>query len=244
MAGRYEDNEQYEIQFTTRQLALVFGGLVLIVAGVFVGGILIGRGLAPGEAEALLAHRGPAPSESAPASRETTEPPSAVVAENAPGGDALRLPIRPGNEPSGAPVSSSPDQLAARTLAARSDAAPASRAPNPRAASARAPSASTAPSAAGPAPSPAPAVPAPRPTNSGGSPAGQFTIQLAAFRDRNAAEGMLARLAQKGLAGGYLEATPAGIFRVRLGSFESRDAAREVASRLRQEQFQTLVTRR
>ena len=245
MANRYEDSEQYEIQFTTRQLALVFGGLVLIVAGVFVGGILIGRGLAPGEAEALLARRAPVADEPAVVGQGASE--TERVSETTPaagegvsGGDVLQLPVRPvGRETATAPASaapgggrvasSSPDQLAARTLAVP-DASPAALAP-PRPSSASRVAATT----------PPPAAPASSP---GGSAAGQFTIQLAAFRDRNAAERLLARLAERGHSGGYLEATPAGIFRVRVGAFESRDAAREVALRLQREEFQTLVTQR
>ena len=70
-----------------------------------------------------------------------------------------------------------------------------------------------------------------------------FTIQVAAFRDRAAAEGMLKQLAERGIEG-YLEGTAAGIFRVRVGRFESREAARALAARLEGEKFTTLVTSR
>ncbi|MXX86358.1 MAG: SPOR domain-containing protein, partial [Acidobacteria bacterium] len=73
--------------------------------------------------------------------------------------------------------------------------------------------------------------------------AGKFTIQVAAFRDRAAAERMLEQFAARGIDG-YLEGTPAGIFRVRVGQFESREAARALAARLESEQFATLVTSR
>ena len=72
---------------------------------------------------------------------------------------------------------------------------------------------------------------------------GPFTIQVAAFRDRAAAERMLERLAGRGIEG-YVEGTPAGIFRVRVGEFETREQARTLAARLESDQFATLVTPR
>lgn len=38
MSG-YQDSDHYDVQFSTRQLALLLGVLVVIVGGVFVGGI-------------------------------------------------------------------------------------------------------------------------------------------------------------------------------------------------------------
>ena len=66
---------------------------------------------------------------------------------------------------------------------------------------------------------------------------------MAAFRDRGAAEKVLALLQEKGLEG-YLEGTPAGIFRVRVGRFASREDARTVAAQLESQKFTTLVTSR
>ncbi len=40
-------DDYYDVQFTTRQLAVLLGLLIIIVGGVFVGGILVGRNLAP-----------------------------------------------------------------------------------------------------------------------------------------------------------------------------------------------------
>ena len=225
----HHDSDHYDVQFTTRQLVLLFGLLIVIVAGVFVGGIVIGRGMAPDAAEAMMARRtspvpAPPPAEAAPAS----------VAE-APAEDTLRLPIRSGPTPAArtaarsatpAPAranpaarppartaSTSPEQLSNRTLAA----------PESRAAANPAPTGTADP---------------PKPAASG-----KFTIQVAAFRDRAAAERMLEQLAARGIEG-YLEGTPAGIFRVRVGRFESREAARALAARLESEQFATLVTSR
>ena len=240
------DSDHYDVQFTTRQLVLMFGLLIVIVVGVFVGGIVIGRGMAPGAADAVMARRtNPVP---VPTPART---PANAVAE-APADDALRLPIR--SEPQ--PAAGTPERAPVRRAA--SPAAPERVAPRPQRPPAR--TASTSPeqlsgrtlaaspqraAAASPSPRTAAATPAPartadRPTRPG---SGKFTIQVAAFRDRGAAERMLQQLAARGI-GGYLEGTPAGIFRVRVGQFESREAARALAVRLESEKFATLVTSR
>lgn len=242
----HHDSDHYDVQFTTRQLVLLFGLLIVIVVGVFVGGIVIGRGMAPDAAEALMARR----TSPVPASPPAKAAPTSVA--EAPKEDTLRLPIRsepqpaaktaarapapqrtgrvrsdptarpatpaparatPAARPAARTASTSPEQLANRTLAA----------PEPRAA--------VNPAPAGAAEPPKPAA------------AGKFTIQVAAFRDRAAAERMLEQLGARGIEG-YLEGTPAGIFRVRVGQFESREAARALAARLESEQFATLVTSR
>lgn len=237
MHGQH-DSDHYDVQFTTRQLVLLFGLLIVIVVGVFVGGIVIGRGMAPGAAEAMMARRAnPVPVPPAASAPATT-------AAEAPE-DALRLPIR--SEP--APAA----RTAARTPAPKP--APATPAVRPVARPAPAPgpaarAASTSPEQlanrtlatparrAAASPVPAGIADRPKPAATGG-----FTIQVAAFRDRAAAERMLQQLAAGGIEG-YLEGTPTGIFRVRVGRFESREEARSLAARLESEQFATLVTSR
>ena len=255
----HHDSDHYDVQFTTRQLVLMFGLLIVIVVGVFVGGIVIGRGMAPGAADAVMARRtNPVP---VPTPART---PAGAVAE-APAEDALRLPIR--SEPQ--PAAGTPERAPVRQAA--SPAAPTSQAPRPAASNSpvapaaeatRPPprTASTSPEqlsgrtlaarpqrAAAASPSPRTAAATPAPARTSDRPArpgsGKFTIQVAAFRDRGAAERMLQQLATRGIEG-YLEGTPAGIFRVRVGQFESREAARAVAARLESEEFATLVTSR
>lgn len=209
------------------------------------GGIVIGRGMAPGAAEAVMARRAsptpaPPPAKAAPTS----------VAE-APREDTLRLPIRSEPKPAARTAARAPArETTPRDQPARA-ARPAAPAP-PRATPASRPArtASTSPeqlanrTLAAPAPraaaNPAPAAAADPPNPAA---AGKFTIQVAAFRDQAAAERMLEQLAARGIEG-YLEGTPAGIFRVRVGQFESREAARALAARLESEQFATLVTSR
>lgn len=238
----HHDSDHYDVQFTTRQLVMLFGLLIVIVVGVFVGGIVIGRGMAPDAAEAMMAARRTSPG---PAPPPATAAPASVA--EAPAEDALRLPIR--SEPR--PASRTAARAPARETTARDQPARAARPAAPAPAS-RPPArtASTSPeqlanrSLAAPearaasSPPPARVADPPQP-----AAAGKFTIQVAAFRDRAAAERMLEQLAGRGIEG-YLEGTPAGIFRVRVGQFESREAARALAARLESEQFATLVTSR
>ena len=254
----HHDSDHYDVQFTTRQLVMLFGLLIVIVVGVFVGGIVIGRGMAPGAAEAMMARRtSPTPVPPPAATPAATSPAATRPAVNrpavnrfaaaeAPADDALRLPIR--SEPQPAAKVPAPAPAEKPTPAAR----PAAPAPT-RAAPAPAPAAraaSTSPeqlanrtlAAARPraAANPAPAGVSDRPKPAA---TGKFTIQVAALRDRAGAERLLEQLAARGIEG-YLEGTPAGIFRVRVGRFESREAARALAARLESEQFATLVTSR
>lgn len=244
----HHDSDHYDVQFTTRQLVLLFGLLIVIVVGVFVGGIVIGRGMVPGAAEAMMARR---------ASPAPTPPPSAAPAAavaEAPEEDVLRLPIRSESTPAARTESNtrSPAPAPPRTAAARPTPAPAAR-PADRPAPAPGPAARTASTnpeqlasrtLAAPRPrtadTPAPAGASDRPKPAA---TGKFTIQVAAFRERAAAERMLQQLAAQGIEG-YLEGTPAGIFRVRVGQFETREEARTLAARLESEQFATLVTSR
>ena len=242
----HHDSDHYDVQFTTRQLVLLFGLLIVIVVGVFVGGIVIGRGMVPGAAEAMTARR---------ASPAPVPPPSeAAAVPEAPKEDALRLPIRSEPAPASPAVSrtasrtASPAPAPERSAPVRPDPSPAPAARPATRPAAR--TASTSPeqlanrslAAARPraANNPAPAGASDRPKPAA---TGKFTIQVAAFRERAAAERMLQQLAARGIEG-YLEGTPAGIFRVRVGRFESREEARTLAARLESEQFATLVTSR
>lgn len=231
----HHDSDHYDVQFTTRQLVLLFGLLIVIVAGVFVGGVVIGRGMAPGVADTLVARRAaPVPP---PASANAPAP--ARVAE-APAEDALRLPMRSDAERDASTPRSAPEPAPKSAPAASAPAGPARVASTSPEQLANRTLAGAARSARNPAPAASSPPAADRPANAGG---GNFTIQVAAFRDRTAAERMLQQLASRGIEG-YLEGTPAGIFRVRVGRFETREAARALAARLESEQFATLVTSR
>ena len=106
----HHDSDHYDVQFTTRQLVMLFGLLIVIVVGVFVGGIVIGRGMAPDAAEAMMAARRTSPGPAPPPAKAAP----ASVAE-APAEDALRLPIR--SEPS--PAARAAARAPARETTAR-----------------------------------------------------------------------------------------------------------------------------
>ena len=160
----YDDQDHFDIQFSTRQLAVLFGLLVVIVGGVFVGGIVIGRNMSHEARDVIAARRSGGP-----------------IVPPAKSGDAAASATRASEAPSQPPAAAAPD--------------------------------------------------------------GQFTIQVAAFRDREAAETLLAQIGEMGLEG-YLEGTPAGIFRVRVGRFATREDARRVAARLEAGELAALVTSR
>ncbi len=222
------DHDYYDIQFSTRQLALLFGLLVVIVGGVFVGGIVIGRNMSY-DARTVIAERGVneplvppgGPAETTPAAAPTGAPEQATqvtAVEAAPAPQPIPAPVEPRMEtPSAAeatarmaevPGGFATDQAQGEPQTAR---------------------------IAEPPPSPSPAA--------ASAPTGRFTIQVAAFRDRAAAERLLSQINAMGLDG-YLEGTPAGIFRVRVGRFATREDARAVATRLEAEELAALVTSR
>ena len=209
----YDDQDHYDIQFSTRQLALLFGLLVVIVGGVFVGGIVIGRNMSHEAREVIAARRSGGP----------IVPPATSGDDAAPATRASEAPSEP---PATPPASPEPERTA-------------SRQPVPERAAPR-PTPETRVADAAPAPPPTETVPTPP---AAAAPDGQFTIQVAAFRDRDAAETLLARIGEMGLEG-YLEGTPAGIFRVRVGRFATREDARQVAARLEAEELAALVTSR
>ena len=245
----HHDSDHYDVQFTTRQLVMLFGLLIVIVVGVFVGGIVIGRGMAPDAAEAMMARRtspvpAPPPAKAAPAS----------VAD-APEEDTLRLPIRSEPKPAAehrGPYGPAPAEhlcgisrpgrpaprLRLRHERLRHRGLRPARPPRVRSSSRtglsrfpdRAPPRTRRRRRAADRPKPA--------------AAGKFTIQVAAFRDRAAAERMLEQLADarnRGIPGGHSGRDLPGARRT------VRDPGgrpRALAARLESEQFATLVTSR
>ena len=214
----HHDSDHYDVQFTTRQLVMLFGLLIVIVVGVFVGGIVIGRGMAPAAAEAMMAARRTSPGPAPPPAKAAP----ASVAE-APAEDALRLPIR--SEPS-------PAARAAARAPARETTAPGTAPPPARTrpdsgfrAPARTASSSPEQLANRTLATPEPRAANPAPARAGRSaeagrrrevhhPGRRFPRPRRCRADAGAARG-------RGIEG-YLEGTPAGIFRVRVGQFESR----------------------
>jgi cell division septation protein DedD len=73
-----------------------------------------------------------------------------------------------------------------------------------------------------------------------------FAIQVAAFKGRSEAEGVVSRLKGKGFSAFLLPPLTGqpSVYRVRVGKFKTRAEAEAIATRLeREEQFQPWITR-
>jgi cell division septation protein DedD len=233
MAQSGHDDSFREIQLSGKQLVFLFMAVIVILVGVFLMGLQVGRG--------VLMARGVAGAESTVAANETEPPPPpasaspASSAAPATAGEKLSYAERLGSaeppkeslKPSSTPPATPPT--------------PKSESPVPEAPK---------PAAATPAPkSPAPktAAPASTPVVKSAEPAGPgFAVQVAALREADEAEAIVKRLAGKGYPA-YVVAPVKGepaVYRVRVGKFKERREADTVAARLqKEEQFKPWIVR-
>lgn len=227
MASTQEDSFR-EIQLSGKALVFLFMAVTVIAVGIFLMGLLVGRG--------VLATRGPAGSENT-AVREAEPPPppattSASSSSPSTANEKLSYAERLGAaEPAREQLKAPAPPEAAPTP--RGDAAPPS---TPVAAK-------TAPAAAKPTPPAARAATAAVSTEPAGA---GFAIQVAAIREREEADAMVKRLAGKGYPA-YVVAPAKGaptVFRVRVGKYNDRREADTVAARLqKEEQFKPWIVR-
>jgi len=237
-----QDDSFREIQLSGKQLVFLFMAVTVILVGVFLTGLLVGRGVlmargAPGAAAAAANEIEPPPPP-ASASQGTSSSPATA-------GEKLSYAERLGSaEPA-------KEQL-------KAEAAP-TEAPTPKAEApvndAPAPAPPPAPSTPAPkpaaAPAPAKSVPVPAKsapvTAASSEPAGAgFAIQVAALREKEEADTIVKRLSGKGYPAYVV--TPAkgapSVFRVRVGKFKERREADTVAARLqKEEQFKPWIVR-
>jgi cell division protein FtsN len=222
-----QDDYYYEIQLTNKQLVFYFmagaAGLVLS----FLAGVMVGRGVEPGNAselarpvgeERVVAEQAPAaspsPSDFSYPQRLESERPEEGLERPRMGGAA----VAPPTAPPARPATPSPTPTPA---------AP----PRPTPAPTR---------AATPAATPAPPAALPR---SLASTAHGFYVQVGAFKDRGSADSVVRSLKGRGLPG-YVVAPPApggGLFTVRVGVYRDRVDAEAVVERLRGEKFQPYI---
>jgi DedD protein len=224
-----QDDAFREIQLGGKQLVFLFMAVVVIGVGIFLMGVLVGRG--------VLATRGAPGTETiiAAADTETAPPPASAsqASSTSPvtAGEKLSYAERLGSaEPPKEPLQAEPP----------------AEPPTPRAETA-APVASPAPTAAPPTPTPAPAAAAPAAASVTSEPGGTgFAIQVAALRERQEADTIVKRLAGKGYPA-YVVSPAKGapsVFRVRVGKFKERREADTVAARLqKEEQFKPWIVR-
>jgi DedD protein len=216
----------HEIHLNGKQLVFLFMAVTVVSVVIFLCGVLVGRGVGaisvPGDP--LVAQE---------ATRPVADPPPvAAVGSGTPATahEDLSYPNRlaSGEQPREQLRTGPPPQQAAPN-------APAATAPPARAQTQ---------TASPPTPAPGAAASAP-PVR--GEPAGAgYAIQLAALRQRNEADVIARRLADKGYAAYVLtpDAGAPAVFRVRVGKFKDRREAESVAARLqKEEQFNPWIVR-
>jgi cell division septation protein DedD len=227
---RQADEGFHEIQLSGKQLVFLFMATTIVAVVIFLCGVLVGRGVRSG----TLASSDAAPAaESAPVAQAS--PPVAPPPPTADGTSAA-------DPPAGAPPPAAETPAAApkgqedlsyhRRL--QGDAAGTSSSPEDRL---KPREETAAPREKAPAPPPAQAPP----------PANGWMVQIAALRDRAAADAMVKRLSAKGYPTVVVEpaaGAPAASFRIRVGPYADRAEAERTARRLeREEQFRPFITR-
>jgi DedD protein len=240
MAATQEDSFR-EIQLSGKALVFLFMAVTVIAVGIFLMGLLVGRG--------VLATRGPAGADSGTAADSEPPPPPAAVTSG-----SSTSPVTAGEKLSYAERLGSPDP-AKEQLKSPATSPPPVVPPTPRA------EVTPAPAPAPPAPAPAKSetpsktsaltkTPAPVPAAAASAfpepEGGGFAIQVAALRAREEADGIVKRLAGKGYPA-YVVAPAKGapsVFRVRVGKYKERNEADTVAARLqKEEQFKPWIVR-
>jgi DedD protein len=227
MATTQEDSFR-EIQLSGKALVFLFMAVTVIAVGIFLMGLLVGRG--------VLATRGPAGAEAA-AAREAEPPPPPAAATSG----SSSSPSTAGEKLSYAERLGSTEPAKEQLKAASPT--PPETPPTPRSDSgARAPALPATKAAPAPVAKTTPAA-----TAASTEPAGAgFAIQVAALREREEADVIVQRLVGKGYPA-YVVAPVKGapaVFRVRVGKFTDRSEADTVAARLqKEEQFKPWIVR-
>ena len=218
------DDGFHEIQLSRKQLVFLFMMSSVALILVFLVGVLVGRDTTSREPEESIAAAGvsePGPTTPPPAAEDpketTAEEPAAT-----PPSPPLTYPDSLGNS-----GNKKPDPSTAKPVVETP--------PPPAVAEAKPPAAKPEPPAAKPADA-GPNVP------TSGKP-GQWVIQVAALKTRQAAAESVQRLIGKGYDA-YLENTAKGLYRVRIGKFRDRDDALRVARRLEKEEGTKSVVQR
>jgi cell division septation protein DedD len=238
MASNQDDSFR-EIQLSGKQLVFLFMAVVVILVGVFLMGLQVGRGVlmargAPGADTTVSANESEPPPPPASASPGSSTSP-ATAAEKLSYAERLGAAEPPRESLKASPPPESPPTPRSESPAPPTSPAPAPVLPTPPPATKTA----VAPAAKNP-PAPPAAAKSAEPAGSG------FAIQVAALRESGEADAMVKRLAGKGYPA-YVVAPAKGqpsVYRVRVGKFKDRHEADTVAARLqKEEQFKPWVVR-
>lgn len=218
-ARQAADEGFHEIQLTGKQLVFLFMATTVVAVVIFLCGVLVGRGV---RAERTT---------DAAAATENAAPPAGIAGAGTAAGTASDRPA--GNEDLSYAKRLQGDAPAEEQLkkpdATEPPPTPSDSAPD------------TPATTASPRPAPATtAAPAAR------APSG-WVVQIAALRDRGAADQIVKRLGAKGYPAFVVEpagGAPALGFRVRVGPYSDRREAEKISRRLeREEQFKPFITR-
>ena len=243
MTQSSHDDSFREIQLSGKQLVFLFMAVIVILVGVFLMGLQVGRGVlmargAPGAENTVGATEAEPPPPPASASPGSSTSP-ATAKEKLSYAERLGAPEPPKEtlKPATSPPPATPPTP-------RSDApslAPATTAPPPT---------KTAPAATKTAPpvknaASTPATKAEPPATSTEPSGPGFAIQVAAVREAGEADAMVKRLAAKGYSAYVFRPAKAdGIYRVRVGKFKDRREADTIAAKLqKEEQFKPWIVR-
>ena len=236
-----EGETQYNIPVSSKQLIVYFVFLVIALSAAFLAGVMVGRNVdSSPEPTARDIQEAALPEE--PAASPT---PDALTYGSALQGDKVEgLASASGKGPS--PASSpkpSPRATATPRPApepARSS-TPAAKAAEKKATPLPAPKATPKPTPK-PAP-PAKATPTPKAQKAPPTPLNRLTIQVGAFKEKEAAEAIVKRLKGKGYSA-YMVPASEGLFNVRVGSFTEREDAERVLAKLEtQEKFKPFIVK-
>ena len=227
-----QEDYYYEIQLTNKQLVFYFlaGATGLILA--FLAGVMVGRGV-DATAEAVTP-------EPVAEERIVTKGPSSLAPEDLDYSKRLeedrpRAELTPVRTADATPAPTPPPTTARPKPTPPPTPPPTTQRPQPS------PTPTPTPT---PRPRPA-ATPAPQPTAVRSTPLRPpvFSIQVGAFKDRGAADKVVAQLKQKGFTAFVVAPDAAGgLFNVRVGRFVARADAERVRNQLRdQEKFKPFI---
>lgn len=234
MAQTAHDDSFREIQLSGKQLVFLFMAVIVILVGVFLMGLQVGRGVlmargAPGAESTTAANEAEPPPPPASASPSSTSSPATA-------GEKLSYAERLG-------AATPPKETLKPEASSAPPEAPSPKAEAPEPAPAKIPT-STPGVTSAPAVVSKTAPPAPAASS---EPAGNgFAIQVAALREPDEADAIVKRLASKGYSA-YVVAPAKGqppVYRVRVGKFKERREADTVAAKLqKEEQFKPWIVR-
>jgi cell division septation protein DedD len=222
-SARNVEDGFHEIQLTGKQLVFVFMATTVVVVVVFLLGVLVGRGVGTERAAADPAGDSAPPGEVLPPA-DMPPPPSSSSGQPSPstGEDLTYAQRLQGDDPT--------ERLT-----------PGASAPSAETTAEPPTIAETEPADPPPAQAATP-TPATRAETTDG-----WVVQVAALRDRNAANAVVRKLSAKGYRAFLVHpaaGTPAPSYRVRVGPFPDRGEAEQVSRRLeREEQFKPFITR-